>query len=136
MTTNWFGEPDLPEDDEPKPWTLADIYADLGTLKDVSAYLNINPHRARMWVDRREIIKCPYPVRKFGTMHIYSMQEWADWFEHFKKGKKPGTSWTDAGTPYVEKRTYTLNPGMVYGNAGRSATMIMKAAHDSAADAD
>jgi hypothetical protein len=136
VTTNWFGEPDLPEDDNPQPWTLADIYADLGTINDVSAHLNVNSHRVRMWIDRRERLNSPRPVREFGSVHIYSIQQWADWFENFKKGKKPGTRWTDGGTEYVEKRVLKLHPGMRYGVAGDASSLILKAAHDEPRDAD
>lgn len=115
MTTNWFGLDDEP--DEPKPWTLAEIYADLGTIYDVAEAMDITKFRIQEWVHRRERIKSPLPVRVIGGRNIYSIQEWKDWFAHWSKDRRPGTKWTDQAKPY--------------GNGGLS-TVIRKAADEPA----
>lgn len=71
-------------DDEPeKTWTLKDIYDDLGTITDVAADLDITIWRMHMWIKRKERVKCPEPIRTIGSTHVYSMQEWRDWFQRW-----------------------------------------------------
>lgn len=62
-------------------WPLARIYADLATLKDVARELDVTTWRVQKWVERRERVKCPYPVRaNLGGTDVYSMEEWKGWF--------------------------------------------------------
>ncbi len=88
MTTNWFNL----DDDEPprqeKVWTLADIYDDLGTKKDVARALDVLNSRIAHWCQRRERIRCPEPVRILGGAEIYSIEEWRAWFEAWKNGRR------------------------------------------------
>lgn len=90
--TNWFGEE---EEDTPKPWTLAEIYADLGAIAEIIADLNINRHRMTNWIERQEHTKCPKPVARLGNVKIYSKQEWRDWFAAWNAKHNPETKWTN-----------------------------------------
>lgn len=121
MTTNWW---DLPDEDEPKPWTLADIYNDLGTLLDVCEALDINTRRMNSWRARKERLKTPEPVRIIGTKPIWSIQEWRDWFYNFTKGRRPGTRWSTNAKPY------TPPAHRLYGNEGLSTVLREAAAAD------
>src|SRR4051812_21261864 len=140
--TNWFEWPDEPEQDpEPQVWTLADIYADLGTLNDIAEHLNIKKTRIERWIDRNIHGNVPKPVRMFGAWKIYSKQEWADWFAKFQEGKREGTKWTDNATGYVEERKTKLDPNFKIGNPGLNNPMadwraVRKRAAAAAADAD
>lgn len=72
------------EDDTQQRWTLAQIYADLGTYVDVCKALNIGEPRMRKWLERRERIKCPQPIRKIGGTAVYSIEEWRGWLERWQ----------------------------------------------------
>lgn len=69
--------------EEYKPWTLAQIYADLGAREDIAIALNVDPRRVKGWIDRRETSRCPMPVFKAGKTHVYSISEWQGWFHRF-----------------------------------------------------
>lgn len=97
---NWF----LEEDDAPKPWTLADIYADLCQIADIARELNVNHHRVKRWMDRREKIRCPYPVREFANVNLYSMQEWKDWYAAWLAKHPNETKWTVGATGFDQAR--------------------------------
>lgn len=88
------------DDDGLRPWSLADIYADLGSRQDISKILDVTPFRVEKWLVRRERVKCPYPVRRIGGMDIYSMQEWRDWFEHWEKSHRRDTKWVEDAKPH------------------------------------
>jgi len=62
------------------PWSLAEIYADLGSRRDISRILNVTHFRVDWWLAHRTSVECPYPVRRLGHVDVYSMQEWKDWF--------------------------------------------------------
>lgn len=119
MTTNWW---DLPDEEQPKPWTLADIYADLGTLTDVAQALDIKYTRISMWQARKERVKPPKPVRSIARLDLYSIQEWRDWFAKWLEGKKPNTAWTHNAQKYTPPRH------KVYGNEGLAAVIRAAAA--------
>lgn len=121
MTTNWW---DLPEDDDPKPWTLADIYNDLGNLHDVALALNIKYARIMMWQQRAERLKPPKPVRTVSGGNLYSIQEWRDWFHNFTKDRRPGTKWSTEAQPYTPARHRT------YGNGGLASVLREAAKSD------
>lgn len=119
MTTNWFDLPDEAESDfEPKVWSLADIYADLGTRKDIAELLNVDVARLCQWALRSDQLGSPKPVARFGPIFVYSKQEWVDWHARFMDGKRPGTKWTDNARDFVETRRQRLDPTYVHGNAG------------------
>lgn len=93
------------DDDDPaaKKWTMKEIYDDLGTRSDVAAALDITRWRMDKWLDRRPRIECPKPIRRFGLVDVYSIEEWRIWFKVWteKRGKwqehaKPN----GAGTPF------------------------------------
>jgi len=65
--------------DEPG-WNLPDIYADLAGLAEVAAALDVNIHRVRRWVDRRDSTNCPRPVRVLRSGNVYSIRDWQGWF--------------------------------------------------------
>jgi hypothetical protein len=119
VTTNWFNWQDPGEPDpDLQVWTLADIYADLGTSTDVAAYLNVDRTRVRHWVVRSHITDSPKPVAKIGSFNVYSKVEWADWFENFLKDKKHHTAWTENALPFREHRRSRLDPNFKFGNPG------------------
>ncbi len=69
--------------DEQKLWTLKDIYDDLVSRQDLPRALNVTPRRFVGWLDRREDLGCPMPIKRLGHVDIYSLQEWKDWYERF-----------------------------------------------------
>lgn len=77
--TNYFNSPD------DKPWTLADIYDDLGTREDIARALNVSKIRVTDWINRRDKVNSPQPLRRIGYRDIYSIQQWKDWFRHWQK---------------------------------------------------
>lgn len=66
--------------EQPEPWTLAQIYADLCSRKDIPRMLNVNPHRVTNWIVHRERYKAPRPLTRVGHVDIYSRQEWRAWY--------------------------------------------------------
>lgn len=77
MPTDFFGEKEF------QPWTLAQIYADLGASSDVAFALNVRPRRMTNWIKDRDKLGCPQPIRQFGPTYVYSIQEWRDWYDKF-----------------------------------------------------
>ena len=61
-------------------WTLQQIYDDLGTLEDVAEALDVTPRRVRAWIERRERVNSPVPVKKLKMLNLYSIEEWRGWF--------------------------------------------------------
>lgn len=98
MQTDWTGA------DAPKPWTLADIYADLCGTEDVAAILDVKKYRVRKWIQRAERIGCPKPVRTIGGYHIYSAEEWRGWFARFQAKHRPNTKWTDDALGFLQTK--------------------------------
>lgn len=88
MPTNFF------DDEEYQPWTLAQIYADLGGKDDVARALNVSPRRFSAWVANRERNRCPQRVFKVGPTSVYSISEWRDWFVRWISDHP----WVDVGT--------------------------------------
>lgn len=66
--------------EEYKPWTLAQIYADMAASGDIARALNVLPGRVQAWIRDRETNGCPLPIRMFGPTNVYSLQEWQDWY--------------------------------------------------------
>lgn len=104
-------------DEEPeafKPWTLADIYNDLGSKTDVAKALDVNIYRMQRWVTRRERINSPHPIRRIGHVDIYSIQEWRDWYEAWldrkRVGRRPDSKWVNA-TPYGHGTPFFTHKG-------------------------
>lgn len=81
MTTDYFGE----DYEEPKIWTLADIYKDLICRTEIAKVLDVNPRRVVQWIQRRQRTKCPKPLRAWGRFHLYSAEEWRVWYAAFQK---------------------------------------------------
>jgi len=71
--------------DKFQPWTLAQIYSDLGSRRDVARSLNVGESRVAFWMRFRERYGCPWPVARVGPTDVYSIQEWHDWFEKFNE---------------------------------------------------
>lgn len=97
---NWF----LEEEDAPKPWTLADIYADLCQKGDIIRELGITQWRLSRWIERRDRIRCPHPVRTFANVQLYSMQEWKDWYAAWLAKHPNDTKWTTKAQTNVKAR--------------------------------
>lgn len=82
--TNYFSDPDQPVGhDGAKQWTLADVYNDMATREEVCEALNITTYRMARWLQRKEKTKPPLPIRTFASTHVYSIQEWRDWFANY-----------------------------------------------------
>jgi hypothetical protein len=69
--------------EEYKPWTLAQIYADMAARGDLAVALNVLPRRVAGWIANREKNGCPLPIRTFGPTDVYSIQEWREWYAAF-----------------------------------------------------
>jgi transposase len=95
-----------------EPWTLARIYADLGSKTDVAKALDVGIHRFNKWVERQERTKCPQPVTIIAGTKVYSIVEWQGWFDRWmstragwkSKGYRDGrpplhAGWADTETP-------------------------------------
>jgi len=102
MTMNFFEEPETPQ------WTLADVYADIVGREEVCRRLNITPYRMARWLskERRERLKVPKPIKRVSGTDLYSMQEWADWFERWQRRLKAGTKWTDEALPHGKNEPF------------------------------
>lgn len=74
MTRFWL------DDEEEKTWTLQDIYDDLASRSEIAAMLDINVWRMERWLQRRDRISCPSPIKRIGQTDVYSRQEWRDWY--------------------------------------------------------
>jgi hypothetical protein len=68
-----------------QPWTLAQVYADLGGKAEIGRTLNVTKARVHKWVSSKEQIGAPRALRRIGNVDIYSMQEWKDWFVKWEK---------------------------------------------------
>lgn len=78
MTTDFWS---LGGDDEQyRPWTLSEVYADVGAKREIIEALDIHKDRFSAWMVRREQIKLPKPVRVLSHTRLWSIQEWRDWF--------------------------------------------------------
>lgn len=86
--TNYFGNDDV------EPWTLAQIYADLCSRKDISKLLNVNAHRVNDWIRRGDIINAPRPITRIGHIDLYSRQEWRAWFQRWSEKHKDRPEYT------------------------------------------
>jgi hypothetical protein len=74
---------DFFSDKEHQPWTLAQIYADLGSASDVAEVLNVTPRRITGWTKARDNNGCPHAIRQFGPTMVYSIREWQDWYVRY-----------------------------------------------------
>lgn len=80
--TDFFSEKEY------QPWTLAQIYADMGAAGDIARALNIPVGRVKTWMQNRESNHCPLPIRMFGPTNVYSIQEWQDWYTAYMDNHK------------------------------------------------
>jgi hypothetical protein len=108
VTTNFF---DTDDEDDYKPWTLADIYADLGSRIDICKALDVSRYRVNKWILRRERIKAPIPLNRVGNVDVYSVQEWKDWFKDWlnpgRRGRRANSKWVDAKTHGAGQNFFT-----------------------------
>lgn len=72
----WLGEPEQKDE----AWSLAKVYADLGTRTDVAKALDVTEWRVNRWIERRAKVKCPMPVKRLGHIDAYSLAEWKTWY--------------------------------------------------------
>lgn len=95
MTDYW----NTPEQEEFKPWSLADIYDDLGSLRDICQTLDVTEPRVRRWIERRERIRCPLPIKRIAVTDVYSMHEWKTWFKTWtdpeRRGRRADSKWVN-----------------------------------------
>lgn len=80
MTGFWLDSEDPDQAPPAKPWTLKQIYDDLGTKSDVARALDVTQWRVNKWIERRDKIKCPLPIKRLGHIDVYSLQEWKAWY--------------------------------------------------------
>lgn len=64
---------------------LKEVYDDLGGPVEVAEALNVTIWRVRAWIERRERVHCPQPVRKLTNAHIYSIAEWQGWYRRWSQ---------------------------------------------------
>lgn len=118
MTTDFWSVDDGEE--SYKPWTLADIYADLALQTTIAEMLDVSTHRMHKWIDRRERIHSPAPLVKLGNLYVYSKQEWKDWFKDWmdpnksvggrtRWGRHDDSKWVNAVTVSKGKPFFTHN---------------------------
>lgn len=96
MTDYW----NTPEHEEFKAWSLADIYDDLGSLSDVCSTLDVTLPRTRRWIERRERIHCPAPIKRIAAADVYSLHEWKTWFTSWqdpekRRGRRADSRWVN-----------------------------------------
>ena len=72
------------DDEHDGPWTLAQIYDDLGSRDDVARALNVTRSRMHDWMRRRETNNSPHPIKRIGHVDVYSIQEWRDWLRRWE----------------------------------------------------
>lgn len=91
--TNHFKNGDL------RPWSLAEVYADLGSRQDIARILNVRERRVVRWLEYRPALRCPYPIRRISHVDVYSMQEWRDWYAYFTE-KHKDKKWINNTKPH------------------------------------
>lgn len=84
---------------ELRTWTLKDIYDDLCTKGDLPKALNVSEARVHHWMRSQEQVKCPLPVKRLSHIHVYSLQEWKDWYTAWL-AKHPNNKQVTEGKPY------------------------------------
>jgi hypothetical protein len=75
-----------------------DIYADLVGVAEVADGLGVGLYRVKRWIERREHVGCPNPVRTLRLGNVYSMQEWRGWFALWRVTRGSET-WNKKDTP-------------------------------------
>lgn len=89
MSGFWLGEP------EPEQLILARqaVLDDLGTRTDAARALDISPFRMHKWLERRDRIMAPKPLKRFGHIDVYSMAEWKRWYGDWITRQTPDKGW-------------------------------------------
>lgn len=64
--------------------SLTEVYEDIVGLAEVAEGLGVQKFRVNRWVERRESVGCPKPVRVLKLGHLYSMTEWRGWYALWK----------------------------------------------------
>lgn len=72
-----------------EPPTLAEIYADLGAIREIAIALDVRVERVKQWVRMREKTRCPLPVFTLSTGAVYSIADWKAWFKWWAAKKRP-----------------------------------------------
>lgn len=80
--TDYFSQPEQPPG-QPRAWSLADVYADLATEEEVAQRLDVRRQRVREWTRKRDMNKCPLPIKMVARTYVYSFEEWRDWFDRW-----------------------------------------------------
>lgn len=87
MSGFWLGEP--PE----QPLTRQQVLDDLVGKNDIIRTLDIGEPRYRKWLERRDRLHIPSPLKVIGSTPIYSMQEWREWYGRWITRHEPDKGW-------------------------------------------
>lgn len=87
MSGFWLGEP------EQQRVTIQQLLDDLVAKEEILRDLDIGDPRYRKWIERRERIKCPQPLKRLGNVDIYSMAEWRAWYGRWLTRHEPDKGW-------------------------------------------
>lgn len=74
------------------------VYADLGGTKEIAEALGVTVFCVRRWLERRDEIGCPAPVRVLASGKVYSIAEWRGWHAVWRVTRGP-RSWARKTTP-------------------------------------
>lgn len=67
-----------------------DVYADLGGIHEIAETLGVTLFRVKRWIERRDSVNSPRPVRILRAGHIYSLAEWQAWFALWRLTRNSG----------------------------------------------
>ncbi len=89
--------------------TVQQLYDDIVGLSDIHKILGVKDFRVKRWVERRETVGCPKPIKRVGMTDLYSASEWQGWYAVWKvtRGsetwrripRKPPVLFTDLKNP-------------------------------------
>jgi hypothetical protein len=86
---------DAKVEDDHDAISLQDIFNDLGSIAEIAATLGVGKARVARWIERRESVMCPAPVRSLSSLHIYLLSDWINWYRVWKVTRGSETWWTN-----------------------------------------
>lgn len=60
--------------------TAAELYEDIVGVWEVAHVLGVPIRRVRRWIERREQILCPKPIKTLHCGFLYSLADWKGWY--------------------------------------------------------
>ena len=55
-------------------------YEDLGGVAEVAADLGVPEPRVKRWIERRDVVNSPEPVKPLRGLRLYSITAWRAWY--------------------------------------------------------